>query len=87
MPPALVSTTSSDVIRNNLNAIQTARGNFIKAESSEKIRRTLSHNVRIFDEEIYEPGEKVFYQRKKSKNWKTICDKQIHKLVVDSHFE
>ena len=70
LPPALVSTTSSDIIRNNLNAIHKARENFIKAESSEKIRRALSHNVRTFNEEIYEPGEKVFYRRKKSKNWK-----------------
>ena len=36
LPPALVSTTSSNKIRNNLNVIQEARENFIKAESSEK---------------------------------------------------
>ena len=30
----------------------------------------MSHNVRTFNEEIYEPGEKVFYLRKKSNNWK-----------------
>ena len=45
-------------IRDNLNAIHKARKNFIKAESSEKIRRALSHNVRTFNEEIYEPGER-----------------------------
>ena len=70
MPPAFVSTTSSDIIQTNLNAIHKARENFIKAESSEKIQRALSHNVRTFNEEIYQPGEKVFYQREKLKNWK-----------------
>ena len=44
LPPALVSNTSSDIVRDNLNAIHKARENFIKAESSEKIRRALSHN-------------------------------------------
>ena len=53
LPPALVSTTSSDIICNNLNAIHKARENFIKAEASEKLWRALSHNVRIFNEEIY----------------------------------
>ena len=36
-PPACISTTSSDIIHNNLKAIHKARENFIKAESSEKI--------------------------------------------------
>ena len=37
LPPTFVSTTSSDIICNNLNAIQKTEENFIKAESSEKI--------------------------------------------------
>ena len=37
LPPALVSTTSSDIICNNLNAIHKARENFIKTEASEKL--------------------------------------------------
>ena len=37
LPPTFVSTTSNDIICNNLNAIQKTGENFIKAESSEKI--------------------------------------------------
>ena len=40
-PPALSSTTSSDIIRNNLNAMHSARKNYMEAEASEKIRRAL----------------------------------------------
>ena len=82
---ALVSITSSYIIRNNLNTIHKARENFIKAESSEKIRRALSYNVRTFNEEIYEPGEKVFYRRKKSKNWKgspKVLGKELNFILI-----
>ena len=64
LPPALVSTTSSDKIPDNLNAFHKARKNFIKAESSEKIQRALSHNVRTFNEEIYKPGERYSVEGK-----------------------
>ena len=37
--PALNSFTSSDVVKRNLNALQDTRNGFIKAESSEKIKR------------------------------------------------
>ena len=46
--PALTSTTSSDIIRKKLNAIHAARINFVKAESSERIKRALAHNVRTY---------------------------------------
>ena len=39
-PPAL-ETTSSETIRKNLNAMHSARENFIKAESSKRIKRAL----------------------------------------------
>ena len=48
--PAMESHTSSDLIRENLNALHSACENFVKAESSEKIRHTLLKNVRIYSE-------------------------------------
>ena len=40
--PAQETTTSSDILRQNLNAMHIARQEFIKNESSEKLRRALS---------------------------------------------
>ena len=38
LPPALEATTSSEIVRKNLEALHSARENYIKAESSERIR-------------------------------------------------
>ena len=70
LPPALESSVSSDVVRNKLNALHKARQNFIKAESSERIKRALRHNVRTYSEEVFEAGDKVFYRRRAFKGWK-----------------
>ncbi|XP_057305251.1 uncharacterized protein LOC130642182 [Hydractinia symbiolongicarpus] len=68
--PALEPTTSSEIVRKNLSALHKARENFIKAESSERIKRALRHNVRTYSDETYLNGEKVFYKRKNTKGWK-----------------
>ena len=39
--PALTTVTSSDIIRDNLNAIHSSRKNYMEAEASEKIRKAL----------------------------------------------
>ena len=70
LPPALEPTTSSDIIRANLNAMHSARANYIKAESSEKIRRALRHKTRTYADEIFNIGEKVFYKRRNLKGWR-----------------
>ena len=68
--PALESTTSSDIIRQNLNAMHKARENFVKSEASEKIRRALKHKVRTDANEEFSIGQKVFYKRKNLKGWR-----------------
>ena len=62
--------SSSDIIQKNMNALHSARQNFIAAESSEKIRRALRHKVRTYADVIYENGDRVYYQRKNFKGWK-----------------
>ena len=52
-----------------MNALRDARKNFIKAESSERIKRTLQHHVRTYCEENYHNGNKVFYKRRVVKGW------------------
>ena len=49
----------SNVVKNNLNTMYAARRAFVKAESSDKIKRALRHPVRG-SEEFFENGEKVF---------------------------
>ena len=48
---ALESNTSGDIIRKNLEALHSARKNFIQAESSERIRQALRHNVCTYADE------------------------------------
>ena len=59
LAPALESFTSNDTVSWNLNALHDARKNFIKAESSARIKRVLRHNVRT-----WQNGDKVFYKRR-----------------------
>ena len=67
--PALESNTSSDIIRKNLKALHSARKNFIQAESSERIRRALRHNVRTYADESFNNGDRVYYKRRKRSGW------------------
>ena len=60
----------SDLVRENLNALHKARENFIKSEASERIRRALRHNVRTYAEEIFNPGEKVYFRCRNDKWWR-----------------
>ena len=70
LPPAMNATTSSEIIRRNLEALHSARENYVKAESSERIRRALRHKIRTSSDEEYHNGEKVFYKRKNTKGWR-----------------
>ena len=45
--PALESVSGSDIVRQNLNAPHSARMEYLKNESSERIKRALCHNVRL----------------------------------------
>ena len=69
-PPALDSSCQSDLIQKIRAAIQSARQNFTKAESSEQLKRAFRHQVRTYSEENYEAGDKVYYKRKSAKGWK-----------------
>ena len=68
-PPALRDTTISQVVSKHLNALHTARQAFVKEESSERIRRALRHKIGA-NSEKYESGDKVFYKRENTNNWK-----------------
>ena len=57
--PALETTTSPE-LENHLSTMYSARRAFMKAESSEKIRRAIRHPVRSC-EQMFQNGGKVFF--------------------------
>ena len=67
--PALEGTTMSEILASHLNAKHASRQAFIQAESSEKIRRALRHQVRPTGNR-FQNGELVYYKRDDSKEWK-----------------
>ena len=67
--PAL-SRPNIDVVRTHLNSMHAAREAFTKVESDDRIRRALRHNVRTYADTRYSNGDKVYYRRKDSKDWK-----------------
>lgn len=67
--PALEGTTISETFAIHLNALHAGRQAFIKAESSERIRRALRHRVRE-SKEVVVNGDSVYYKREASNEWK-----------------
>ena len=59
--PALEK-ADSNIVNNHLNVMYAARSVFVKAESSDKIKRALRHLVQA-SEEFFENVEKIFYKR------------------------
>ena len=66
--PTLEGKTSSEKFASHLNALHSARREFIKANASEKIRRALRSKVRAA-EQRYDNGDKVFYKREGKERW------------------
>ena len=68
--PALEGISSSQLVADNLNALHKARQEYIKLESSEKIRRALRTQTRTHNNVRYISGEDVFYKREDDKRWR-----------------
>ena len=85
--PALTQVTSSDMMRETINAVHSSRTNYIAAESSDKIKKALRHKVRSYADIAYEKGDKVYYRRKNYKGWKgpAIVLGQDGQLVLVRH--
>lgn len=66
--PALQGVTSSEILKTHLDALYAARRAFMKCEADEKIRRALRHQIRA-SEEVFLPGDGVFYKRDGSNKW------------------
>ena len=69
-PPALESNESSEVVRRNLEALATARKSFIESETSNRLKRAVSHNIRPHQNLQFQVGDLVYFKRADSKKWK-----------------
>ena len=67
--PALDSPENSIVLR-NLQSMEAARRAFVEAESSERIKRALKHNIRVSNNYKFVSGDIVYYKRNDAKKWK-----------------
>lgn len=67
--PALEGTTMSERVGQHISALYASRKAFTEAECSERIRRALRKQLRPTDEK-YETGDKVYYKRADSAEWK-----------------
>jgi transposase InsO family protein len=65
-PSSMETTTTSDKLLEHLDALKAARGAFIEAENSERIRRALRSRIRA-SEGMFSPGEEVYYKRENDK--------------------
>ena len=68
--PAMSAKDFGVAVADNIKAMQAARENYLKSESSEKIKRALSHNVRTSCEVVYNAGDKVYFKRNEDKQWR-----------------
>lgn len=59
--PALETTTSSEIVRKNLEALHSSR---------EKIRRALKAKTRTFTDVTFKTGDKIYYKRMNVTGWK-----------------
>ena len=66
--PALQGVSSSEILKTHLDALFSTRRAFMKSEADEKIRRALRHQIRT-SEEVFGPGDSVFYKRDGSNKW------------------
>ena len=84
-PPALKSSTASEVVAEHLNALHAARKAYIASESCEKLRRAMKHTARPATSLVYQTGDVVFYKRNELSNWKgpgIVIGRDNHQVFV-----
>ena len=67
-PPALEGLTTSEIFAKHLNTLHSARKAFVESDADERIRRALRNKVRAA-EQVYSPGDRVFYKRDGQERW------------------
>ena len=68
-PPALEE-PKSKIVEMNLKAMRVAKEEFMQKDSDERLKRALKHNIRENKLAEVVPGDKVFYKRNLSNEWR-----------------
>lgn len=69
-PTILNSTTPSEKVAEHMKAIYSARKNHAAKDADERIRRALLHKTRDVKSKNLSQGDKAFYKRNESNEWK-----------------
>ena len=67
--PALEGRTSSKIVSDNLNAMHSARQQFLKNQASEKLMRALRAQTRTYADTKYFNGDSVYFKREGRDAW------------------
>ena len=70
LPPANSPVDHSKILKENLDALHSARETFVKLKNSERLKRALSHNVRTSNDAKFTTGDVVYYKRESDRHWK-----------------
>ena len=83
--PSMETTTTSEYLANNLNAMNKARISYIKAENQEKVKRALRHNVSSSVDTKYVTGDRVYIKRRDDNRWSgpgTVLGQEYQQVLV-----
>ena len=72
----------SEITWETIDAIHSARKNYIQAENSQRIRQALKHQVRTYADEVWVNGEKIYFRKKILKGWKGHVVVQYGQFVL-----
>lgn len=83
--PALEGVAASHLVAELLNALHSARKEFIKLENSEKLRRAFRAQTRTHSNIQYINGDDVFYKREDDRRWRgpgRVCGRDGSKILI-----
>lgn len=83
--PTLENRTTSEILAENLNAMNAARQNFLKSESEEKVKRALRRNVSGAVDHKYFDGDRVYIKKRKQNMWSgpgTVVGQEYQQILV-----
>ena len=85
LPALTAQYPTTEILRQNLDALHTAREAFVQCERSEKLRRALSKNTRAYSDMPFLNGDVVYYKRKDNARWRgpaTILGKDGQQVLL-----
>ena len=83
--PANSLANTSDIVRENLNALHAARKAWVETEFSRKIKLALSKNIRSESTSRFYTGDRALYKRDNSTGWKgpgSVIGQDGSKIII-----